>query len=104
LRFSSNRLLLLLGEPLEKWGLALSHRTARIFRTFGERVPSVVGVGNYIELTTSGSPAGGIYAWSPLEGLVANGSTAVTALSRCTGINEKFGKKKEPWLFSFLRN
>jgi len=38
--------------------------------------PSEVGIGDTISLAASGSPGGGTYTWSPVPGLVANGSSA----------------------------
>jgi hypothetical protein len=38
--------------------------------------PSEVGIGDAISLAASGSPGGGSYTWSPVLGLVANGSSA----------------------------
>ena len=38
--------------------------------------PSEVGIGDTISLAASGSPGSGSYTWSPVPGLVANGSSA----------------------------
>ncbi len=38
--------------------------------------PSEVGIGDTISFAASGSPDGGTYTWSPVPGLVANGSSA----------------------------
>jgi len=38
--------------------------------------PSLVGVGNSIELSASGSPTGGTYIWAPLDGLVPGTASA----------------------------
>lgn len=46
--------------------------------------PSVVGIGNNITLAASGTPTGGIYIWTPMQGLVP-GTSSATFFGKSSG-------------------